>query len=413
MVGEAVGRAGGDRIDSMVLWFKRLLPVFVIAVAVGIAWLMMSQPPHPPRQAKIHPSPNVDVVAAAFKPLQLYVKSQGTVAPRQQIEWASEVAGRVVWVSPAFLDGNRVAAGTVLLRLDDTEYRAAVADAESVLADARLALAEEQEETRRGAAYRVQQPDTASSSLRQPKLQQVEARVSAAEEQLQKARQDLARTEIAAPFNGVIDAKAVDLGQFVAGGTVLFNLLGTDVAEIRLPVTAGDIGFIDHAAMQSDTPPKVLLKAVLGSEDQQWQATLVRTEQRVDPELRTFYVVAEVPDPYNLDQPALHKTPLVLGMFVNARIEGRLVQEAMRLPRNAVHDDQFVYLVENGHLKRQDITIYRHEHDSVIVTRGFAAGDKIAITRLDLMVEGMDVTPVVDGNAALADAASAPVEAAQ
>lgn len=379
----------------MSLWLKRALPLVIIAVALLVASLMNAQQDAPVRQPKAPPSPAVDVAPVVFAPMRLWVKSQGTVMPRQQIEWASEVAGRVVWVSPDFVDGNRVDAGAVLLRLDDTEYRAAVAQAESTLADARLAMAEERAELRRGTAYHAQQSDTASGSLRQPKMQQVEARVAAAEEQLKKVQQDLARTEITAPFAGVIDGKAADLGQYVSSGAVLFALSGTDVAEVRLPVTAGDIGFIDHAAIGSGHPPRVLLQASLGNQQQLWEATLVRTENRVDAELRTFYVVAELQRPYDKTQ---FETPLVLGMFVDARIEGKNIPAGMRLPRNAVHDDNFVYVVEQGRLQRREIPIYRHEHDSVIVTKGIEAGERVAISRLDLMVEGMPVTAVLDAD---------------
>lgn len=388
----------------MKLWLTRLLPLGIVAAALLLAFAMTASRPQHEKQPRVHPRPAVDVTQVQFEPLQLYVKSQGTVTPRKQIEWASEVSGRVIWVSPQFVDGNAVAAGAPLLRLDDTEYRAAVANAESALADARLALAEERAETRRGNAYRAQHSDADSSNLRQPKMQQVEAQEAAAREQLKKARQDLARTEISAPFAGVIANKAVDLGQYVSGGSVLFELLGTEVAEVRLPVTAGDIGFIDHAAIGTDAPPKVRLQAVLGSEAQVWEATLVRTERRVDPDMRTFNVIAEVKRPYDK---SLHPTPLVLGMYVDARIDGRLLPAGMRLPRNAIHDDRYVYLVRDGQLKRQPIPIYRHEHDSVILTQGIEEGDRVAVNRLELMVDGMEVTPVAVDSAAREPAVAA------
>lgn len=384
------------------LWLKRLLPVVIIGAALVLAVAMNALRDTPAKRPRVHPSPSVEVLPVVFAPLQLTVRSQGTVTPRRQIEWASEVAGRVTWVSPAFVEGSAVEAGTPLLELDDTEYRAAVAQAGSALADARLALAEERAESQRGEAYRAQQSVPAGGSLRQPKLQQVEAMVEAAQEQLEKARQDLARTHITAPFDGVIDGKQVDLGQYVGNGAVLFRLLGTDVAEVRLPVTAGDIGYIAHRDVGTENPPQVTLTATIGNQRQQWAGVIARTEQRVDPQTRTFYVVAQVQQPYSRE---LHAAPLVLGMFVDARIEGRTLEHGMRLPRTAVHDDRYVYVVEDGRLQRRDIPIYRHEHDTVIIAEGLSAGDRVVVNRLDLMVDGMSVTPSVRETAAVAEAA--------
>ena len=68
----------------------------------------------------------------------------------------------------------------------------------------------------------------------------------------------------------------------------------------------------------------------------------------------------------------------------------RDIDDAVKIPRSAVHQSSYVYLVENGSLQRRDVTLRRRESDSVMVS-GLEAGDLLVLTRLDLMVDGMPV----------------------
>lgn len=381
-------------------WVKRLLPVGIITIAVLIGFLLKSMQTHPQKTARIQPRPAVEVTAIRRAPLHLMVSSQGTVTSKHSIEWSSEVAGRVIWVAPELVEGGDVTAATTLLKLDPTDYRVAVANAEAGLADAKLSLAEERNELRRAKNYRAGNTGNTVSGLRQPKLAQVEARVKAAEAALLQARQDLAACDIKAPFSSIIDGKQVDLGQYVSTGTTLFNLLSTDIVEVRLPVTAADIGFIDSRIGQQVTGDKVTgrveLIAALGGVEQRWQGRLVRIERRVDADTRTFFVVAEVEQPYNQ---SLHGAALTVGMFVDAVIEGLTIDEGVRIPGTALHANRFVYLVENNRLRQQPVKVLRRERNQVVISDGLDSGDQLVLTRLDLMADGMPVSAVpVDNN---------------
>ncbi|MGK0500630.1 MAG: RND family efflux transporter MFP subunit [Oceanicoccus sp.] len=374
-------------------WLRRLLPIGIIAATVLFVAVLMAMQSPPEIQPQVQPRPNVEVSTVQFSPLALQVNSQGTVGTSLRIEWASKVTGRVIWVAPEFVEGAEVAAGSTLLKLDATDYRVAVAEAEANLADANLALTEEKSVLRRGSAYRAQSNSSVTVSLREPKLRQVESRVNAASEKLKQAQADLAATEIRAPYAAVIDNKQVDLGQFVSSGAVLFTLLGVDIAEIRLPVTANDIRFIQPINPQTELA-KVVLRADFGSQQLQWQGELVRIERRVDTDTRTFFVVAQVAKPYNKKR---HDNVLSMGLFVDAIIAGMSVESAVRVPRNAMHENQYVYLVVDNKLKRQPVEVLRREQQSVVVIGGLKDGDQLVLTKLDIMIDGMLVSPFATG----------------
>ena len=372
-------------------WLKRLLPLVILVGAVVLGTLMVALREEVPRQAKVQPRPMVDVVTVSRGPVQLSIESQGTVQPKRRIELISEVTGRIIWVSEQLVNGGLVREGEVLLRIDPIDYELAVAEAKAALADASLKLKEEQAEFKRGTAYKASNQQASNQSLRQPKLLQVQAQYDAASERLRQAERDLGNTEVKVPFDAIIDNKKIDLGQYVITGAVLMSLLGTDTAEIRLPMTAEDIGFVAPTVLDSGVWPAVELRARLGKLHLSWQGRLVRSERRVDELTRVYYLVAEVDDPYGLQS---DKTPLTVGLFVDATLEGIVVEEASELPRSALHLDRFIYLVKDGSLVKREVEVLRRDARSIVIGEGLEAGESVILTRLDLMVDGMPVQAI-------------------
>ena len=91
-------------------------------------------------------------------------------------------------------------------------------------------------------------PDSASLSsliFREPQLQAARASLKSAEAQLADARLALGRTRIAAPFDGVVRSKSVDVGQYVAPGQNLGALYDTDEVEIVVPLTDAEAALVD------------------------------------------------------------------------------------------------------------------------------------------------------------------------
>lgn len=372
-------------------WLKRLLPLVILLGAVLIGSLMVALRSEVPRQPLAQPRPTVEVVTVSRGPVQLSIESQGTVQPKRRIELVSEVTGRVIWVSEKLVNGGLVAAGELLLRIDPIDYQLAVAEAKASLAEASLQLKEEQAEFKRGTAYRASNQLASSESLRQPKLEQVKAQFDAAVERLRQATRNLDNTEVKVPFDALIENKQMDLGQHVSMGAVLMSLLGTGTAEVRLPMTAADIGFVAPAVLDSGVWPTVELRARFGKLQLNWQGRMVRSERRVDEQTRVYYLVAEVDDPYGLitEQP-----PLTMGLFVDATIEGVVVPEASELPRSALHADRFIYVVNDGVLERKQVDVLRRDASTIVVGQGLQAGEIVVLTRLDLMVDGMPVKAV-------------------
>ncbi|WP_165954383.1 efflux RND transporter periplasmic adaptor subunit [Seongchinamella unica] len=350
--------------------FKNVvLPLAVVAIAAAVSLAIISSRPELPRRESIEVVPLVEVVTVQPGPVAVTIESRGIVTPRRSIDLVSEVSGRVDWVDSGFLQGEAVSEGQLLLRIDPIDYEVALSTAEASLASAELALAE------------------VKALVKKAAIAEAQAGVTAARDRLRQAKVDLANTEIRAPFNAVVDIKQVDVGQYVTAGSSLMKLLSTDVAEVRLPLLASDVPYVDYGQYDDGTWPQIMLTASFGNIKHSWRARLARLERRVDEETRVFFVVAQVDEPYSR---SLHSHILALGLFVEASFAGIAIDDAVKIPRSALHQSSYVYLVENGSLQRREVTLRRRESDSVIVS-GLEAGDLLVLTRLDLMVDGMPV----------------------
>jgi RND family efflux transporter MFP subunit len=350
---------------------KGLLPLVILAIAAAIAWLMVNSRGELPRRERAQVAPSVDILVAQPGPVPVIIRSRGTVSARYDIELVSEVSGRVIWVAPEFVQGGLVEEGEPLLRIDPIDYEVALSEARAALAGAEFSLAEVQVVVMKAA------------------IEEAKARVEAAKDRLRQAEIDLKNTEVVAPFDAIVDAKRVDLGQYVQSGAAVMKLLSTDRAEVRLPLLAADLPFLQYGQTADGGWHQATLIARFGAVQHHWQARLVRLERRVDEMTRVFYLVAEIDYPYDETR---HGEPLSLGLFVEAEMVGREVPRATRLPRSAVHEGSHVYLVEEGALQRRPVTVLRREQNNVLVGEGLSSGDLVVESRLDLMVEGMPVT---------------------
>jgi membrane fusion protein, multidrug efflux system len=381
-----------------------LLPVLVLAASgLGAAVLIQSRP-ETPHQAREQNIPAVRVIEAAAEDVILTVTTQGTVEPRRQMTLVPQVSGRVIEVSPSFAAGGFFEAEEVLVRIDPRDYDLAIVRAQARLAEAELKLRQEEaaaEQAKREWSELGRGEPTALAA-RQPQMAEARAWLAAAEADLAESRLNRERTEIRAPFAGRVREKKVDLGQFVSPGVTLATLYSVDYAEVRLPLSDGDLRFVDlplsfRGEEVLDHQPAVKLRAVFAGRKHEWTGRIVRTEGTIDPGSRMLYAVAQVDNPYARDESVPDRPPLKVGMFVEAEIEGRPAERAVVLPRGAVRANDEVLVVDpEDRLRVRRVEVLRSDRDRVIVSSGVEPGERVSVSVLETVVEGMRVRPVTD-----------------
>ncbi len=308
----------------------------------------------------------------------------------------AQVAGRVEWVSPQFADGGLFRRGATLLRLEDADQKLAVSRAEAELARARTALElqEAEAEQARRDWEELGRGEPTSLTLRLPQLAQARAELEGAEAGLEQARLNLARTRIAAPYDGRIRATRVDVGQYVGPGTPLAEIFSTEYAEIRLPVTNDDLGYLDLnlARAGQGKPTPVELSGELAGSTYSWPARIVRAAGELDAKTRMLPLWARIDDPFGRDGGGV---PLPMGLYVDAAIRGRTVAGAVALPRAALRGASEVLVVDGEErLRYRTVEVVRVERDEVVIGGGLDPGERVCVSPLETVVDGMSVRVV-------------------
>jgi len=384
-----------------------LLSIVVVAVLVAIA-----QGKRPERKEDTNRAVLVEAVPAHKTSLNFTVTSQGSVLPRTETTLVAEVAGKIVSVSSNFIAGGFFRKGEVLLQIDPSDYETAVARAEATLASRKAKLTDEtarSEQAMKDWINLGREGQPSDLVLRKPQLAEAQAGVQAAEAELQEARRDLERTRIRVPYEGLVRSKAVDVGQYVGPGTPLGTTFAIDIAEIRLPLSATELAFLDlPSATRLDRAHQVPVTLTADTETfgGTWQAEIVRTEGVVDASSRVVYAVAEVVDPYGVLGRS-QQAELKMGTFVRAEIEGRRVENIVVLPRSVLRPEDTVLIAdEDRKLEIRKVRVARAEARNVYISGGIEDGEWVITTSLAAPIPGTQLA--ISGEDAPASGGSAP-----
>lgn len=377
---------------------RMLLPAAVLGASAAIGYLLISTGPEAKRRPPQTLAPVVEVVAVQPRDYAVVVHTRGTVAPRTQSTLIPEVAGRIVAVAPEFRAGGFFEAGQELVRIDPRDHEHDVTVARAELARARLALREEEaqgEQARRDWKKLNMAGEPGDLVLRRPQMENARAAVAAAQARLHQAEANLERTRIRAPYAGRVLDKQVDVGQYVAPGTVLATLYAVDYVEVRLPLTDRQAAFVDLPEAYRGEPaagpgPAVTLSAAIGDQTHRWQGRIVRTEGAIDTRSRQLFMVAQVDDPYA--RRAEGQPPLKVGQFVEAAVAGRTLSQVYVLPRRAVRgEDEVLVVTPEDRLQRRRIEVVWRDTDSVVAATGLAPGERVSLTALPFAADGAPV----------------------
>ena len=369
----------------MKLLLRILIPLAVLAGAGYGTYLLIESRPAPPIRVVEDPIQTVETIEAAFENVLLRVRSEGTVAPRIETELNSEVAGRVVEISPALVVGGFFEEGEVLFRLESREYELAVTRSRAAIAQANLRLETERQEAavaeREWQLLDIGRPTPLA--LREPQIAEALASLASAEAALAQTEYDLERTVVRAPYDGRVRTERVDVGQFVQRGDSVADLYSVDAAEVRLPIPDAELAFVDLPLAYRDSggedvsKPGVTIRAQFAGETHEWIGVIERTEGEIDPITRMVNAIARVEDPYSRSSNP-GRPPLAVGMFVEAEILGRSSGEVAVLPRSAMRAGDQVLVVDlEGKLRFRTVDVYRMERERVLVRAGIDRGDRI------------------------------------
>ena len=375
---------------------RAVVPIVILAVAfLGAATLLATSQRLQPTQPDPVPTA-VRVVKVRPKMIRMEVHAQGAVAPRTETDLVPEVSGTVVWVSPNLVSGGYFEQEELLLNVDDRDYQNSVDRAEASISRAEAENQLAQFNLTRSIELDTQQLISQADLENAIRTANVaEATLRDARVVLEQAERDLARTQIRAPFTGLVRNERVDTGQFVSRGVSVASIYGSDYVEVRLPIADSQLAYLSvpltqRGELDEADAPIVTLSASFAGAEQQWLGRIVRTEAEIDATSRMVHAVARSRTSEEGD-----KVPPPVGLFVQADIEGRLVDNVIVLPRSALRNDSQVLVVDkDNRLQYRAVEILRVYRDEVYIIEGLNEAEVVCISPLQTVVSGMLVNPV-------------------
>ncbi len=382
---------------------KRLLhfAVAIAFVATGVLGMRaLTASKRPLKRHKPKPqAPMVRTMKVKTGPQSVHILGEGTVRPLRQINLVPQVGGKVIHVSPALVDGGTFGKGDTLLRIDPVDYELAVTLAEAKVKDAesKLRMAEEEAEVAQeewrlhysgGPAANGKPPPLVA---KEPQLAAAKAKLEAEQAGLSKALLNLKRTGLKAPFDGRVSQKNVDIGQYVSPGQSLAILYSTEAAEIVLPLEDEKAFWFHVPGFTPGGGPgsSAVVRARVAGRDMTWPGKVVRSEGELDERTRMINVVVKVEKPY------AKRPPLAVGLYVTVDIQGRTLPSGAIVPRSALHDGHVVWVVDkDSRLRFRQVDVARVQGDDAMVQAGLEDGERVVITRLKAVTNGMTVRTV-------------------
>jgi len=376
-----------------------VLPVVIFLFFGGIIYFIFLNKEEPQQRRFSPPSPEVVVRSLQAESFRVTLNSQGAVRARTESTLIPEVRGRIVKVSPNFQEGAFFEEGEILLEIDDRDYRSELKVAEASLAQAELALQQEEaryEQARRDWERLNPGVEATELTLREPQIRQARAALASSQARVETAKLNLARTKVTAPYAGRILTKNVDVGQFVSTGNQMARIYAVDYAEVRLPLTASQAGYLSLPSIyRGSNPslkdgPKVELSSTVGGKTHVWEGRIVRSEGAVDERTRQLFVVAQIENPYG--RSVSGRPPLKVGTFVQAKIEGLTLQDVFVVPRDMYRENSYVLIVDGeSYLERRKVDVIWQNDENIVVNGGLSEGDLLCLTDVPYALEGWQV----------------------
>ena len=371
-----------------------IVQVFIalILIAIGIFAIMGAKPKPEIKEAATE-ARNIRFVKTAATTLSLSINTQGSVMSKQHINLVPQVSGQVVYVSSKFVAGGQFKKGDVILRIDPRDYKVAVISAQSRVVGAEQSLTREKAESQLAKAEwdALGEGEPSDLTLRIPQLKQADAALKAAMADLSRAKLNLERATIRAPFDGLLGEKMVDLGQFLSPGMKLGSFYSTSILEVRLPLANRDLSQLDLAALQKGKKLGVTLTGSFANETRVWTAKVTRSEGLIDQKSRILYVVAEISGKDLLSDDGVM---LNIGQFVKATIEGKSYENVLKIPRGALRQGDRVLVVDkDNRLRTKMVKILEVNEEYFVISasdeNSVRAGDIINLSQLGIGVDGL------------------------
>lgn len=368
--------------------------VILSLAATTITVIRLTEPKAQRTSASKRTAMLVEVTRAERGTFQPEILVTGTVRPEKEIVLSPRVGGEIVSVSPSFTPGGFVDEGEILLQIDPADYEVVLLQRKSELLQASADL--ELELGRQDLALKdyKELEGTISSQykslvLRAPQLDTARSRVEAAEAAVRRAELDLGRTRIRAPFAAHIISREANVGSQVSAGQALGKLVGVEHYWVEAAVPVSNLRWIDFSEDRETPGMEVRVRnRAAWPENTFREGSVHRLIGELEDQTRLARVLLTVSDPLSHEPQSTGLPPLMIGSFVEARIDGKPIRDAVRIDRDYVRKDDTIWINEDGLLRIRELEVVFRDDKFAYIQSGLSIDDQVITTNLATVFDG-------------------------
>ena len=431
-----MNEAAVNRLRTLWPWLRVVFNLVVCAVILAgayaaVIWINRTEPVAQKVNSTRRSSALVETTTVRRGTFAPRLVVLGTVQAAQRIRLRPRVSGQVIEVSPEFVPGGMIDQGDLLLRIDPADFENALsirrseleqAEASMEIEKARQQLAEKELKLLEGSI------DDTNRSLvmREPQIASIEAEVSAANAAIDRAQLDLDRTKIYTPFDAQVLSRSANIGSQVGPSDELGQLVGldeywiiatvpvrslrwvqfpdegmpedslafnTDGSNIDRPVqTASAADDCEKGANASSGSRVILRNPDAWGDDVTRQARVSKLIGSLDQQTRLARVLITVPDPLGRQSGS---PPLILDTLLETEIEGKPIEDVIRLNRAYVRNQDTVWVMKNEKLEIRETEIVFRDAEYAYINQGLEDGDEVVISTLATVAPGVGLRKIV------------------
>lgn len=382
------------RSGGLLSWIPRKLRIVlsILGIAAVVILLLILFQPQAEKREIPETVVRVDVVQANRSSYPIVVVANGTIEAETRGNLVAQIRGEVISMAENFKTGGTFKSGDVLIQIDPRDYASAVSQTRASLSQTEAAYRQEQANAKQAEQDWKRLGNTEPPSdlvLREPQLLAAKAAMESAQAAHQTAKLNLGRTTITAPYDGRIIRRDAVLGQYVSIGTPIAEVFATQGVEVRLPLSQEEFSQLGLDSFNSSDESSelfdVVLSSDLGNQKTTWLAKITRTDSTFDINTRQIDVIALVEDPFGK---LSGKPPLKIGQFVNARIQGRTIDNIYVIPNKSIREGSYLYVVRGERLAKQSVTILWQDDKNALIEDGIKDNELVVTTSLNSTLAG-------------------------